>query len=319
VEASSADLAVSEANRQDVLVTLISEVARNYFELRGAQSQLALARTHVDNERQTLDLVTARLNAGRATELDTARATAELQSTLASIPPLEAAVKHSIHRLSVLTGQQPAALESELAPAAPMPALPPLVNIGDPASLLRRRPDIRAAESSLAAITALIGVATSDLFPRVTFNGNAGLQASHFTGLFGGGSDYYSFGPSITWKVLDLGRVRAGIKAAHAEADAQLAAYEKTVLTALEETENALVDFDREQNRRDFLKSSVQAANNAVALANRRYESGIEDFLTVLDAQRTQLALQDQLAQSQTRAATALLALYKSLGGGWEK
>ncbi len=319
VEASSADLAVSVANRQDLLVTLISEVARNYFELRGSQGQLALARTHVDNERQTLELVTARYNAGRATELDTARATAELQSTLASIPPLEAAVKHSIHRLSVLTGQQPAALESELAPAAPMPALPPLVNIGDPASLLRRRPDIRAAESSLAAITALIGVATSDLFPRVTFNGNAGLQASHFTGLFGGGSDNYSFGPSLTWKVLDLGRVRAGIKAAHAEADAQLAAYEKTVLTALEETENALVDFDREQNRRDFLKSSTQAANNAVAIASRRYESGIEDFLTVLDAQRTQLALQDQLAQSQTRAATALVALYKSLGGGWEK
>ena len=318
VQASSADLAAGEANRQDVLVTLISEVARNYFELRGAQNQLAVARTNVDNQRQTLELVTARLNAGRATELDTARENAQLQSTLAAIPPLQAAIKHSIYRLSVLVGQQPAALEPELAPPAPIPAFPPLVNIGDPAGLLRRRPDIRAAESSLAALTARIGVATSDLFPRVTFNGNLGLQATHFTGLFGGGSDNYSFGPSLTWAILDLGRVRAGIKAAHAEADAQLAAYEKTVLTALEETENALVDFDREQNRRDYLQSSARAADDAVLLANRRYEGGIEDFLTVLDTQRSQLAIQDQLAQSQTRAATDLVALYKSLGGGWE-
>ena len=144
-------------------------------------------------------------------------------------------------------------------------------------------------------------------------------KPAQFTGLFGGGADNYSFGPSITWAALDLGRVRARIKAAHAEADAQLAAYEKTVLTALEETENALVDFGREQVRRDSLKSSALAADDAVLLANRRYESGIEDFLTVLDAQRTQLAIQDQLAQSQTRAATNLVAIYKSLGGGWEK
>ena len=319
VEASSADLVTSDANRQDVLITLISEVARNYFELRGAQNELAVARTNVDIERQTLELITSRLNAGRATELDTARENAQLQSTLATLPPLEAAIKHSIHRLSVLTAQQPAALEPELAPSAPIPAFPPLVNIGDPAGLLRRRPDIRAAESSLAALTARIGVATSDLFPRVTFNGNLGLEATHFTGLFGGGSDNYSFGPGITWAALDLGRVQAGIKAAHAEAGAQLAAYQKTVLTALEETENALVDFDREQNRRDSLKSSALAADDAVLLANRRYESGIEDFFTVLDTQRTQLAIQDQLAQSQTRAATDLVALYKSLGGGWEK
>jgi multidrug efflux pump len=318
VQADTAEVAATLATRQDVLVTLISEVARNYFELRGAQNQLDVARGNVENQRETLDIALAKFKAGRTTELDTARARAQLDATLALIPPLEAAVKHSIHRLGVLTGQQPTALESELAPPAPIPALPPLVNIGNPAELLRRRPDIRSAESSLAAATARIGVETSDLFPRVTFNGNLGVQASEVSGLFKGGADTYSFGPSITWAALDLGHVLARIKAANARADAQLAAYEKAVLNALEETENALVDFGREQVRRDYLRTSERSATQATALARQRYEGGIDDFLPVLDTQRAQLAIQAQLAQSETRTATSLVAIYKALGGGWE-
>ena len=318
IQADTANLAATAATRQDVLVTLISEVARNYFELRGAQHQLAVARGNVENERETLDISLAKLKAGRATELDTARGSAQLNATLALIPPLEAVVKRSIHRLGVLTGQQPTALEAELAPPAPIPALPPLVNIGNPAELLRRRPDIRSAESSLAAATARIGVETADLFPRVTFNGNLGLQASEGSRLFKGGADTYSFGPNITWAALDLGHVLARMKAANARAEAQLAAYEKTVLTALEETENALVDFGREQVRRDYLRQSERSATQAMALARQRYEGGISDFLPVLDAQRTQLSIQAQLAHSETRTATDLVAVYKALGGGWE-
>jgi outer membrane protein, multidrug efflux system len=318
VQADTALVAATVATRQDVLVTLISEVARNYFELRGAQNQLAVARGNVDNERETLEVALAKLKAGRATELDTSRARAQLDATLAFIPPLEGAIKHAIHRLGVLTGQQPAALDSELSPAAPIPVLPPLVNIGNPAELLRRRPDIRSAESSLAAATARIGVETSDLFPRVTFNGNLGLQANEVPSLFKSGADTYSFGPSITWAALDLGHVLARIRAANARADAQLAAYEKTVLNALEETENALVDFGREQVRRDYLRSSEHSATEAMAMARQRYEGGIDDFLPVLDAQRSQLAIQAQLAQSETRTATSLVAIYKALGGGWE-
>ena len=318
IQADTANLAATAATCQDVLVTLISEVARNYFELRGAQHQLAVARGNVENERETLDISLAKLKAGRATELDTARGSAQLNATLALIPPLEAVVKRSIHRLGVLTGQQPTALEAELAPPAPIPALPPLVNIGNPAELLRRRPDIRSAESSLAAATARIGVETADLFPRVTFNGNLGLQASEGSRLFKGGADTYSFGPNITWAALDLGHVLARMKAANARAEAQLAAYEKTVLTALEETENALVDFGREQVRRDYLRQSERSATQAMALARQRYEGGISDFLPVLDAQRTQLSIQAQLAHSETRTATDLVAVYKALGGGWE-
>jgi multidrug efflux system outer membrane protein len=318
IQADTADLAATIATRQDVLVTLISEVARNYFELRGAQNQLAVARGNVENERETLDITEARFKAGRATELDTSRARAQLDATLALIPPIEASIKHAIHRLGVLTGQQPTALESELITPAPIPELPLMVNIGDPAELLRRRPDIRSAESSLAAATARIGVETADLFPRVTFNGNIGVQASEFSGLFKNGADTYSFGPSITWAALDLGHVLARIKAANARADAQLAAYEKSVLNALEETENALVDFGREQVRRDYLRQSERSATQAMTLARQRYEGGVADFLPVIDAQRTQLSIQAQLAQSETRTATSLVAIYKALGGGWE-
>jgi hydrophobe/amphiphile efflux-1 (HAE1) family protein/NodT family efflux transporter outer membrane factor (OMF) lipoprotein len=318
IEASSGDITATVADRQNVLITLVSEVARNYFELRGAQHQLDVARSNADNERETLGLTESRFKAGRSTELDTSRARAQLDATLALIPPVEANVKRAIYRLSVLTGQQPTALESQLAAPAPIPALPPLVNIGNPAELLRRRPDIRAAEGALAAATARIGVETADLFPRVTFNGTMGVQASQFSNIVAPGSDTYSFGPSITWAALDIGHIRARIKAAKARADAQLAGYEKTVLNALEETEDALVDFGHEQVRRDHLRDSDRSATLAMSLARQRYEGGIADFLPVLDAQRAQLAIQAQLAQSETRTATSLVAIYKALGGGWE-
>ncbi len=318
VEASTADVAAAEASRRDVLVSLIAEVARNYFELRGTQNELDVARRNVTNQQDTLDITLAKLKAGRATELDAARARSQLNATLALVPPLQASIKENIYRLSVLIGQPPATLEPELASPAPIPALPALVNLGRPEELLRRRPDIRAAERSLAAATARIGVETADLFPRVTFNGNLGVSAGEVSGLFKSGADTYSFGPQITWAALDLGRVRARMQAAHAEADAQLATYEKTVLTALEETEDMLVEFDRAQARRDYLIASARAAEDAVALANQRYQSGIDEFLTVLDAQRTQLSIQEQLAQSQLKTATSLVAVYKALGGGWE-
>jgi outer membrane protein, multidrug efflux system len=318
IEARTAELQVAEASRSDVVVTLLAEVARNYFELRGTQQQLAVARRNADNQRQTLELTTARLEGGRGTELDTSRASAQLNSTLASIPPLETTIKRAVHRLGVLTGQQPTALEPELSEPLSLPGLPKLVTLGRPEELLRRRPDIRVAERSLAAFTAFIGVATADLFPRVTFSGSAGLEAGSFLGLGNGGSDTFFLGPRISWAAFDLGRVRARIRAADARGEAALARYEQTVLVALEEVENALVDFGRQQVRRDSLRESAQASEKATELARLRYEYGVADFLTVLDAERTLLEAQDQFAQSETATSTALLAVYKALGGGWE-
>ncbi len=318
IEAAGAELGAVQADRQDVMISVISEVARNYFELRGRQNLLAVAHRNADNQRENLDLTTSKAQAGRGTELDSARARAQLNATMAAIPPLEAAVKHAIYRLGVLTGQTPTALEATLSQAAPIPALPALTDIGNPAELLRRRPDIRAAERTLGAATARIGVATADLFPRVTFHGNIGLAANHFSGLGRTGTDTYGFGPNITWAALDYGHIRARLNAARARADGQLAVYERTVLLALEETENALTDFGREQVRRDYLRESDRSATAAMALARQRYDGGVADFLPVLDAERTQLDIQAQLAQSETRTATTLVALYKALGGGWE-
>jgi multidrug efflux system outer membrane protein len=200
----------------------------------------------------------------------------------------------------------------------PLPGLPALVAVGQPADLLRRRPDIRVAERILAAATARVGVATADLYPRVTLLGSVGLQAGAFLDVADGGSSTFSIGPRIFWAAFDLGRVRERINAADARTEAALAQFEQQVLLALEETENALVDFNRQQERRDLLSTSARASEKAAELARLRYQSGMADFLTVLDAERTLLEAQDRLAESETRTATALIAVYKALGGGWE-
>ena len=318
LEATSADVEAVEASRRDVIVTLLSEIARNYLELRGAQNQFDVARRNADNQRETLNLTFVLLEGGRGTELDTSRAQAQLTSTLATIPPLESRIKSAIYRLGVLTGRPPTAVEQELSEVSPRPDLPQLVALGEPEELLRRRPDIRIAERGLAAATARIGVAVADLFPRVTFAGSIALEAESFSGMGSSGSDTFSFGPRISWAAFDLGRVRARIRQSDARAEAALAQYEQRVLIALEETETALVNFGRQQFRRDYLRESAQASEKATSLARLRYQYGVSDFLTVLDAERTLLQAQDQLAQSETSAATALVAVYKALGGGWQ-
>jgi len=317
-EAARAQAQSAEAARRDVLISVIAEVARNYFELRGTQNQLDVAIRNATNQAETVQITQARLEGGRGTQFDVARARAQLNSTLAIIPPLEAQIARAIHRLGVLTGQPPGALLEALSKPSPLPNAPELVGIGDPTELLRRRPDVRVAERDLAAATARIGVATADLFPRVTFIGRIGFQAETFSGLTKNGGDTWSFGPRITWAALDIGRVHARIKAAGARAEAHLANYERTVLGALEETENALVEYGREQVRRDYLRQSAQASEEAATLARQRYDAGAADFLNVLDAERVLLEGQNQLAASQTRAATALVAVYKALGAGWE-
>jgi len=318
VEASSDEVDAQEASLRDLGVSLIAEVARNYFELRGLQNQLTTAKKNAANQSKTLEITRTRLEGGRGTELDTSRAAAQLDSTLAIIPPLESAIQQAMHRLSVLTGQLPGALTGKLSQPAPLPNIPKTINIGRPAELLRRRPDIRIAERALAAATARIGVATADLFPRVTFVGTISLESSTLSGIGAASSDTYSAGPKISWAALDLGRVYARIKAADARAEANLAQYQQTVLSALEETENALVNYNRERKRRALLTSAAKASERAHELAHLRFEEGVADFLTVLDAELRLLQDQDRLAQSETATATALAALYKALGGGWE-
>lgn len=317
-ESARATAQAADAARNDMLLSVIAEVARNYFELRGTQTQLAVARRNAENQNNALELVNARLDAGRGTALDTARAIAQVETTLASIPPLEAAVDRAIRRVAVLTGAQPGALVMKLAPAQALPTLPQSLALGSPEALLRRRPDIRVAERQLASAAASVGVAVADLFPRITIDASIGLTAPRFNLLDESGNDRRSFGPSMSWGLLDFGHVYQRIRAAGARNAAALASYEQTVLLALEETENALSDFARERQRLEHLARAAKASGEAADLAGQRFEGGVSDFLTALDAYRTSLDAEDQLAISQTRVATSLVAIYKALGGGWE-
>ena len=317
VEAASGDVGASAATLRDARVSVIAEVARDYFTLRGLQDQLALTIRNADNQLRSLDLTRTRLEAGRGNELDTSRAEAQWQTTLASVPSLQASIATTIYRLSVLTGRQPTALGERLSPQAPMPSLPTLNAIGTPEQLLRRRPDVRVAERRLAAATARIGVATGDLFPKVTMTGEVGYWAPTFGDFGHSEARFFSVGPSISWAAFDLGRVSARISSAKAQTDAALAAYEGAVLNALEDTEGALITYGRSQSRREALRVAAAASDKAADLARRRFEGGLIDFLEVLDAERTSLSAELLLSQSRTDAAVSLVAVYKALGAGW--
>lgn len=316
-QAARADAGAAEATLRDAIVSVTAEVARNYCVLRGLQDQLAVAERNQGNQRQTLDLTQVRLDAGRGTQLDVSRAAAQLATTEATIPPLRISLATTIHRLSVLTGRQPEVLAPELSAAQPMPTLPALNEIGGPEALLRRRPDVRIAERNLAAATARVGVSVADLFPRITFIGSAGYDSATWRDLGSSASQTYSLGPSITWAAFDLGRVRARIHIARAETDIALAAYEGAVLNALEDTENSLVTYGESQRREQTLERAATASTTAARLARQRFEGGLSDFLSVLQAERDALAAEDSLAQGRTQTATSLIAVYKALGGGW--
>lgn len=317
VEAQRAELERVQALERDLLVSVFAEVAQNYFLLRGTQNQLDVAKENAKNQQATYDLTVALLDGGRGTDLDTARAKAQLSSTRATVPPLEASVEKAIYRLGVLVGEQPSALTELLRAPQPMPTLPEMVAIGSPESLFRRRPDIRASERALARSVALVGVETADLFPKVTFRGSIGVGAGDFADLFNASAITASVGPSLHWAAFDLGRVRSRIRAADARSEAALAQYESVVLHALEETEQALITYEKEKERRGFLDEATVASRKAVDLATQRYQFGVDDFLTVLDAERRLLESESLFASSETNTALSLIAVYKALGGSW--
>jgi multidrug efflux system outer membrane protein len=318
VEAARADVGGVMAELQDARVSVIAEVTRNYLVLRGLQDQLALTERNADNQYSSLKLTRVRLEAGRGNELDTSRAEAQWATTRASIPSLQSTIATTIYRLSVLTGRQPTALNTQLASVAPLPVLPTLTSIGTPEQLLRRRPDVRIAERQLAGATARIGVAVGDLFPKVTLTGNFGYLGPTFNSLGEGDTRFYSVGPSISWAAFDLGRVHARITSAKAQTEASLANYQRAVLNALEDTEGALISSGRARARSDALQVAATASDKAADLARQRFAGGLIDFLEVLDAERTALSAELLLSQSRTDASTSLVAVYKALGGGWQ-
>jgi outer membrane protein, multidrug efflux system len=312
-----ANVDAAEAGIAAAQVIVTGEIARNYFELRGLQNQLALLQAAIRNQEETVKIVEARLEGGRGTALDTARASALLASTRAGVPALEAAIGRAAYRIAVLCGKQPQATQSLVASPQSLPALAPIDGIGTPETLLRRRPDIRIAERQIAASIARVGYTHTDLFPKVNINGLLGLNAATLSGLVEGAAFRYSLGASIVYNLFDFGLVRTRIAAADARADAALVSYEKTVLLALEETENALLQYSRNAKQTEALFLATKNSEQAAKLARIRFDAGYTDFLAVLDAERQLITDQDRFAQSQTASATSLIAIYKALGGGW--
>lgn len=318
VEASTADLEARIENLRSVQVTLLAEVALNYVEVRSFQSRLKFAQSNVEIQQQTLEIVNARFDVELADRLDLRQAESNLAATRAEIPSLQAGLKRAMNSLSVLIGEKPGEVNARVLQPKPVPVAPAEIAIGIPADLLRRRPDIRQAERELAAQTARVGVATADLYPRFRLTGSLSFSSTDTTNLFTALSRAMSVGPSFSWNIFNAGSVRNNIAVQNERQQQALLAYEKSVLTALEEVENAIVSYARELDRRVELKRAVTASLEAVALAGDLYRSGLRDFNYVLDTQRTLFNQQDNLAASDAEVTSNLIRLYKAIGGGWD-
>ncbi len=317
-EAGKAELAAAEFGLQHVWITMASEVARNYVELRGHQHRLAIVRKNVQAQEDALAITRERFKNGLTTDLDVQQAATLLATTRSEIPALETQVEFGIHRLGILIGQPPGALREELSAVAPVPVISSGVPVGLPSELLLRRPDIRMAERRLAAATARIGVATADLFPKFSLTGVAGFQSVSTSDWFTKGSSFWSVGPTVQWRIFDSGRMRANIRVQDARQEQALAVYEQIALNAFEEVENALVAYAKEQERQRALEEAVWSSAESLHLAQQLYTNGLASFLNVLDAERSSYRAEDALAQSRSAVSQNVIALYKALGGGWD-
>lgn len=317
VEAAEADLDAGRENLRDVMVTLTAEVALNYLDVRTTQQRLIAAEKNLTIQQESYDFIDWRHQTGLSNVLELQQARYNLENTRAQIPNLRNRLEEAKNRLAVLTGTVPGTVHEQLAEARPIPGLPPTVAVGVPAETLRQRPDIRGAERSLAAQTARIGSATADLYPRFRLSGSIGIESLSSSNLFTSGSDTWSIVPGVSWTIFDAGAIRRNIDVQTAVQEQFLFAYEAAILGALEEVENALTAYAEEQFRREHLAAAVAAARMAEELAEQQYLAGLSDFTTVLDAQRSLLSFEDQLAQSEGTVTANLVRLYKALGGGW--
>ena len=317
VEAAGADMQARSEELRSTLVSLLAEVALDYVDARSYQGRLAVAEGNLAAQTESYELTAMRVVAGLTTPLDAEQARYNLESTRSEIPSLRSGLEAAKNSLAVLLGEPPGAVHAELEAPRPIPLAPPGAAVGVPADVLRRRPDVRQAERTLAAETARVGVATAELYPKFTLLGSIGLDALSLSNLFSAFNRTFSLGPSVSWRLFDAGAVRKSIEVQSAVQEQALIAYEAAVLTALKEVENALVAFAEEQLRRQSLREAVEAAQRAVALAQAQYGAGMVDFRSVLEAQHSLLSFQDQLVQSESTIASDLIRLYKALGGGW--
>ncbi|MEW9678369.1 efflux transporter outer membrane subunit [Pseudomonas sp. TE50-2] len=317
IEASEAQEAAAEADLQQLQVSLIAELVDAYGQLRGAQLREQIAVANLKTQQQSRDITVTLRDTGVGNELDVVRADARLAGVEATVPQLQAEQVRAKNRIATLLGQRPDAMTVDLSPKA-LPAIAKALPVGDPGELLRRRPDIRSAERQLAAATANVGVATADLFPRVSLSGFLGFTAARGSQIGSSAANAWALGPSITWAAFDLGSVRARLRGAKADAEGALANYEQQVLLALEESSNAFSDYGKRQQRLLALMRQSDASRKAADLASVRYREGTVDYLVLLDAERERLSAEDAQAQGEVELYSGIVAIYKALGGGWQ-
>ena len=305
--------------RRDLQVTLAAEVALSYIDVRSFQERVRIARENLSTQQHNAELTRSRFAAGFVSALDVANAEAQVATTASAIAALESSATQAIYSLGVLLGEGPAAFLEELSSTAAIPAAPPSVPVGVPSELLRRRPDIRQAEARIHAATARIGVAEADLFPRFTISGAIGFQSNRANNWFDSVNNFWSFGPGVSWQLFTTGRVLSNIELQKALTEESLLAYQQTVLTALQEVENALVIATKEEERHKALADAVAANRKALELATQLYTQGQTDFLNVLQAQGALFVTEDALVQSTRTLSANLVSLYQALGGGWSE
>ena len=317
VEAATADFQAKQEDLRDVQVVLLAEVALSYLLVRTLQARLAATEGNIASQRQVLGLTQTRFRYGLATDLDVAQAEDVLANSEAQVPPLRSLLVQAMNNIALLLGKAPGAAREMLTKPEPLPSLLVEVAVGVPTDLLRQRPDIRRAERELAAQTARIGVATADLYPKLSLLGTVGFEASNIGDLFNSSSHFYSLGPNIRWNVFAGGSIRSQIQVEDAKAQQALLQYEQTVLDALREAENAMTAYVQEQVRVRALERSAAASRRTLSLALQLYKDGLRDFQNVLDAERNVFEVDNRLAEARGNVAINLVQLYKALGGGW--
>jgi NodT family efflux transporter outer membrane factor (OMF) lipoprotein len=319
IEAADAELDASVEDYDDVLVVLLSDVATNYVQYRTFEQRLAYARNNVEIQRKSYGIASDKLEHGATTERDKQQAKQALEETEALIPALEIGKRQAANRLCVLLGMPPTNLDASLGAGSGVPLTPPDVIVGVPADLVRRRPDVRRAERQVAAQSARIGIAASDLYPHVTVLGTIGVEAENFNDLFKTpGSTIGSISPGVRWDILNYGRLVNGIRVQDARFQELAYAYQDRVLNAGREVEDAMVAFLRSQEQAQHLAVSVKAAERTVQITEEQYTQGAVDFTAVYLFQITLTEQQDELAVAQGDIALSLIAVYRALGGGWE-
>ena len=318
VESAEANIQGAIENIRDVQVSLIAEVALNYIQLRGYQQEIVIAQNNLKAQKHTAEITHKRFNVGFASALDIANADSNVAMTESQIPVFETASQQSIYAISVLLAQPPAALLGELSPVNSIPRVPAKIPVGLPSELLRRRPDIRESEAQLHAATAQIGVAVAQLFPSFSLTGTADWHSNLLRTWWTDAGRAFAFGPSVNWPLFQGGAVISNVHLQEAMRDQAFLMYQKTVLLAFQDVENALIAFKNEQEHCKSLNDVVIANRRAVDLSLQLYTEGQIDFLNVLNAQRSLYASEDALVQSERNVTVDLITLYKALGGGWE-